>query len=560
MNRIALRISGMTCEHCARTVEKALRQVAGVESAEISYPQREARIETSLRLSTDKLIQAVQAAGYGAQLMDAGQGPATAKITEAASTPASSSSSEAQPHLIIIGSGSGAFAAAIRATEMGARVTMIERGTIGGTCVNIGCVPSKTLIQAADIRHHAAHHPFDGMPTHADPVDLPPLMAQKDALVEQLRQAKYADILAQNLDINFIKGSARFVDAHTLQISRPDGTEKTISGDRILIATGARPAIPSIPGLADTPYWTSTTALEAQQLPKTLLVLGGGIVAVELAQAFARLGSQVTIIARSTLLSGEDPELGSALADYFQAEGIRILSHSQAEQVHHGGHGFTLTLTSGEQLQGEALLVATGRRPNTDELNLAATGLETSTTGSIPVNEHLQTKVAHIYAAGDVTDLPQFVYVAAAAGTRAANNALGGAPESLNLSTMPAVVFTDPQVATVGLSETQARGQGIKVISRVLPLDAVPRALANRDTRGFIKLVARAEDQVLIGAQVLAPNGGEVIQTAVLAIHAGMTVTALGKMLFPYLTMVEGLKLAAQTFSKDVKQLSCCAG
>lgn len=467
---------------------------------------------------------------------------------------------ETQQHLVIIGSGSGAFAAAIRATEMGARVTMIERGTIGGTCVNIGCVPSKTLIQAAEIRHHAAHHPFEGMPTHTDPVDLPPLMAQKDALVEQLRQAKYADILAQNPDISFIKGSARFLDGHTVAVIRPDGAEKTLRADRFLIATGARPAIPAIPGLADTPYWTSTTALEAQQLPKELLVLGGGIVAVELAQAFARLGSQVTIIARSTLLSGEDPELGAALVEYFQAEGIRVLSHNQAENISHDGQRFTLMLTSGEQLQGEALLVATGRRANTEDLGLETAGVRTSSTGSIPVNEHLQTNVAHIYAAGDVTDQPQFVYVAAAAGSRAANNALGGAPDSLDLSTMPAVVFTDPQVATVGLSETQARAQSIEVISRVLPLDAVPRALANRDTRGFIKLVARAEDQVLIGAQVLAPNGGEVIQTAVLSIHAGMTVTALGKMLFPYLTMVEGLKLAAQTFSKDVKQLSCCAG
>lgn len=475
------------------------------------------------------------------------------------STPAKPANSQTQQHLVIIGSGSGAFAAAIRATEMGARVTMIERGTIGGTCVNIGCVPSKTLIHAADIRYQAGHHHFAGMPTHAEPVDLPPLMAQKDELVTQLRQAKYADILAQNPDINFIKGSARFVDAHTLQVSH-DGTEKTLRADRFLIATGARPAIPSIPGLAGTPYWTSTEALEAQQLPKELLVLGGGIVAVELAQAFARLGSLVTIIARSTLLSDEDPELGAALADYFHAEGIRVLSHSQAERVAHDGQRFTLTLTDGEALRGEALLVATGCRANTEDLNLEAAGLQTSSTGSIPVNEHLQTKVAHIYAAGDVTDQPQFVYVAAAAGTRAANNALGGAPESLDLSTMPAVVFTDPQVATVGLSETQARAQGIEVISRVLPLDAVPRALANRDTRGFIKLVARAEDQVLIGAQVLAPNGGEVIQTAVMAIHAGMTVTTLGKMLFPYLTMVEGLKLAAQTFSKDVKQLSCCAG
>ena len=272
MNLIALRISGMTCEHCARTVEKALRQVAGVQSAEVSYPRREARIETSVGLSTDKLIQAVQAAGYGAQPMKAGQGPAPAETTEAARTPAKPAENEAQQHLVIIGSGSGAFAAAIRATEMGARVTMIERSTIGGTCVNIGCVPSKTLIHAADILYQAGHHPFAGMPTHAGPVDLPSLMAQKDALVDQLRQAKYADILVQNSDINFIQGSARFVDAHTVQISSPDGTEKTVRGDHFLIATGAHPAIPSIWGLAGTPYWTSTEALEAPTPPDIVTI------------------------------------------------------------------------------------------------------------------------------------------------------------------------------------------------------------------------------------------------------------------------------------------------
>lgn len=557
---IALRIEGMTCEHCARTIEKALRQVEGVQSVEVSYPRREARIDTAVDVGTERLIQAVQSAGYGVQPLAAGQGRAPAETIVAAKTPVSPGSSQAQLHLVIIGAGSGAFAAAIRATEMGARVTMIERGTIGGTCVNIGCVPSKTLIQAADIRYHAGRHPFDGIQTHAGSVDLPSLMAQKDVLIEQLRQAKYADILSQNPDIGYISGSARFLDEYTVEISRPDGAQRIVRGDRFLIATGTRPAIPKIPGLEGTPYWTSTTALQTRQLPKTLLVLGGGIVAVELAQAFARLGSQVTIIARSTLLSGEDPELGAALADYFEAESIRVLRHSQAEQVEHDGRQFALTLTNGAQLQADALLVATGRRANTEDLDLEAAGVQTGNTGSIQVNAQLQTNVAHIYAAGDVTDQPQFVYVAAAAGVRAANNALGGVPETLELSLMPAVVFTDPQVATVGLSEPQARAQGIEVVSRLLPLDAVPRALANRDTRGFIKLVARTADQALIGVQVLAPHGGELIQTAVLAIQAQMTVTALGKMLFPYLTMVEGLKLAAQSFSKDIKQLSCCAG
>jgi mercuric reductase len=343
-----------------------------------------------------------------------------------------------------------------------------------------------------------------------------------------------------------------------LVVTRTDGSEKTLTADRILIATGARPAIPDIPGLEDTPYWTSTEALVADRIPEHLVVIGGSVVALELAQAFLRLGSKVTIMARSTLLSKEDPAIGDALVSVFEAEGARVLLHTLPESVVHDGQAFVLSSKAGE-IRADRLLVATGRQPNTDRLDLDKAGVKIKRNGAIVIDDHMRTSAEHIYAAGDCTDQPQYVYVAAAAGTRAAINMTAG-DTRLDLSAMPAVVFTDPQVATVGLNEQQALDQGLDVESRTLDLENVPRALANFDTRGFIKLVAERDSGRILGCQVLAAEGGEIIQSAALAIRNRMTVQDLADQLFPYLTMVEGLKLCAQIFTRDVKQLSCCAG
>jgi mercuric reductase len=310
--------------------------------------------------------------------------------------------------------------------------------------------------------------------------------------------------------------------------------------------------------LADTPYWTSTDALASDHIPQRLAVIGSSVVAVELAQAYARLGSAVTILARSTLFFREDPAIGAAIEEAFGAEGLTVLTHTQATQVSYEGGEFLLVTNRG-QVRADRLLVATGRTPNTGDLNLETIGITRDARGAIIVDDHLRTSAPNVFAAGDCTDRPQFVYVAAAAGTRAAINMMGG-EAILDLATMPAVVFTDPQVATVGLSEADAHGRNVETDSRTVPLDVVPRALVNFETRGFIKLVAEAGSGRLLGVQVVAPHAGEIIQTAALAIRAGMTVHDLADQLFPYLTMVEGLKLAAQTFTKDVRQLSCCAG
>ncbi|GMQ89949.1 MAG: mercury(II) reductase [Gammaproteobacteria bacterium] len=545
MTTLSLRITGMTCDRCAQTLEQRLNILPGVE-ARVSYDDGIAQVETRDGATLAHLLGAVQEKGYDASLLEgdadrprAGRGEERLKVA-------------------IIGSGSGAFAGAIRAAEEGALVTMVEAGTIGGTCVNVGCVPSKIMIRGAHVAHMQSAHPFDGIERRVPAIDRVALVAQQQARVGELRYAKYEQIVENNPNIELVRGVARFEDKNRILISHHDGGEQRLHADRILIATGARPSVPDIPGLADVPYWTSTEALVAEQLPRHLLVIGGAVVAAELAQAFRRLGSEVTVLARSALLSKYDPALGAGLQEIFEQEGIRVLTHTLPTAVRHENGQYILDTPAGE-ICGDRLLVATGRHPNTDTLQLENAGVKTGARGAIVIDEHLRTSAEHIYAAGDCTDQPQFVYVAAAAGTRAAVNMLGG-DARLDLSAMPEVIFTDPQLAIVGLTEAQAKQQGLTVDSRMLTLDNVPRALANFDTRGFIKLVAETESGRLLGAQVLAAEGGEVIQTAALALRNRMTIQDLAGQLFPYLTMVEGLKLCAQTFTKDIKQLSCCAG
>ena len=462
-------------------------------------------------------------------------------------------------HIAIIGTGSGAFAAAIKAVDEGATVTLIERNeVIGGSCVNIGCVPSKIMIRAAHLAQHQRVNPFDGLANHEPVIDRQKLQIQQVARVEELRGAKYESILESNPSIKLIKGSAIFINDHTLSIKKADGSEKQLEADRILIATGASSSIPSITGLKGTPFWTSTEALFAEQLPSSLLVIGSSVIAAEIAQAYQRLGVKVTLLARNRLLFKEEPLLGEQLTVALEAEGMTILNQTQMNKVSFKENQFSVETNHGV-FKGEKLLVATGRSPNTDLLNLEVAGVKVQKNGAIIVDNHMQTSVQHIYAAGDCSNQPQFVYVAAAAGTRAAINMTGG-NAALDLSAMPAVIFTDPQVATVGLTQEQAHRAHIETDSRTLQLENIPRALANFDTQGFIKIVAESRTGRLIGVQILAPEAGEMIQTAVMALHNKMTVEQLAGQLFPYLTMVEGLKLCAQTFNKDVSQLSCCAG
>lgn len=544
MTTITLSVSGMTCDHCAQTAEAALNALDGVD-ARVCFDARQATITAKDDVPVGRLLRALERKGYEGTVLDDDGNPLTGGGRGL--------------HIAIVGTGSGAFAAALKAVEEGATVTMIERGdVIGGTCVNVGCVPSKIMIRSAHLAQQQRQHPFDGLEKHAPAIDRRALLAQQVARVDELRDAKYESILAGNESITLLRGNASFQDAKTLLVTRADGSAQRVSADRILIAAGSAPAVPNIPGLADVPYWTSTEALFADTVPKHLVVIGSSVVAVEIAQAYRRLGSAVTILARTKLLSQEDPALGDELAKAFEAEGMRVLIKTSASRIDFGDGRYTIRI-DGETLTSDALLIASGRPPNTRDLNLSAAGVETSANGAIVVDDHMRTSAPNIYAAGDCTTQPQFVYVAAAAGTRAGINMTGG-DATLDLSAMPAVIFTDPQVATVGLAEAEAEKAGINTESRTLDLENIPRALANFETRGFVKLVIDADSDRLIGAQILAAEAGEMIQAAALAIRNRMTVQELADQLFPYLTMVEGLKLCAQTFFKDVKQLSCCAG
>jgi mercuric reductase len=462
------------------------------------------------------------------------------------------------PDLVVIGAGSAGFSAAIRGAELGAKVALVGHGTIGGTCVNIGCVPSKTLIRAAEALHHPrSASRFAGITGTATLTDWQALMAQKDELVSGLRAAKYENLLPQYDQIRYVEGAARFADDN-VQVAN-----ETFPAERVVIATGAGPAVPDIPGLAGVPWLTSTTALSLERLPRSLLVIGGGVIGCELGQMFARFGVQVTIVCRSRLLPGHDVEIGAALTGYLRAEGIEIRCGLGYESIRRAEQGIALRTYADGQMQeltAEQALVATGRAPNTGGLGLETADVATDARGAVVVDEHQQTTRVGIYAAGDVTGRDEYVYMAAYGAKLAAENALEGNTRRYDSRAMPEVVFTDPQVASVGLTETKARREGYHVQAMTVALDQLPRALAARDTRGLIKLVAEAKTGLLLGAHILAPEGSDSVQAAVLAIKHRLTVKDLTETLFPYLTTVEGIKLAALSFGRDIALLSCCAG
>ncbi len=466
--------------------------------------------------------------------------------------------------LAVIGSGGAAFAAAIAAQRAGKRVLMIERHTIGGTCVNTGCVPSKALLAAAEARHVALNQRFPGITTSAGPVDFPALIAGKRGLVEALRAEKYTD-LAEEYGWQILRGEARFVEGLALEVTLAEGGTRRVEAAHYLVATGSVPWAPPIDGLAEVGYLTSTTAMELDALPESLLVVGGNAIGLEQAQLFARLGTSVTVIeAQDRLAPFEEPEISQTIEAVFADEGVTVHTGAELARVRRRDGQVVATVRhrdGGEiELSAEQLLVATGRRPATAGLNLEAVQVKVGSRGEVVVDEYLRTTNPRIWAAGDVTGHPQYVYVAAAHGTLAADNALNDAQRVLDYTALPRVTFTSPAIASVGITEAQALEAGLRCECRVLPLEYVPRALVNRDTRGLVKLVADAESGRLLGGHVIAESAGEVIAVAGYALANRMDVAQVAEMWCPYLTMAEGLKLAAQTFTRDVTKLSCCAG
>lgn len=545
--RFRMAVDGMTCDACNDHVRNALEE-AGAREVEANWRRREATFAAPEDTDAEALLRAVREAGYR---------PRVVERLEMSPPSPRSSPADADYDLVILGAGSAAFAAAIRARDEGARVAMLEAGTIGGTCVNVGCVPSKAVLRAAEIQYQAGHHGFAGISTSAQTPDLGALVAQKDELVAALRREKYEDLVGE-YGWDFLTGQAGFIDGETV---RANG--RLIRAGAFLVATGASPSAPPIPGLDETGYLTSTTALDLTELPRRLVVIGSNAIGLELGQYFLHLGSHVTFFdVLDRIAPFEEPEVSEALTGILRDQGAEVYAPAQITGVtRQGAERVVRATVNGEtiEVRADEVLVATGRRPNTDAIGVEAAGVELDRRGAVVVDEHLRTSNPRVFAAGDCTPAPQFVYVSAYEGALAADNALNGATRAVDLSALPRVTFTSLQIASAGLTEQQAREAGYAVKSSVLPLTAVPRALVNRETRGLIKLVADEGTDELLGASVLAEAAGEVIQAAVLAIKYRITTAEIAGTFHPYLTMAEGLKLAAQTFTRDVAKLSCCA-
>lgn len=631
--KLDLALEGITCLDCAHRLEEALRAVPGVQRAEVCYPTRLGSVTGSDSLAVEDLLRAVEQAGYQAQIVGDGA-PAAARPAAAATAgepavPRVPAGGEARHDydLVIVGTGGAGMAAAIRASELGARAALVEGNhVVGGTCVNVGCIPSKNLIEAA-AHYHSARKGFPGILAAEPELAWKEVLEQKRQIVERLRQEKYLNVLEAYEGVSLLRGRAELLGGPRVRVG-----EREVKARKVVLATGTRPAMPPIPGLDAMSALDSTTAMQLEALPASMIVIGGGAIGLELAQAFARFGVRVVVLeAMERILPAEDAEVSEALRKALEAEGIEIhtsvrvtgisegvtrntsersisndsrdvsrddsqrsirdgsqpssddsqpgisddarrrIGNDSQREVGEGstaGIGYEVLLEERggrRAIHAEQLLVATGRRPNTEQLGLEAVGAETDPKGFIKVDASLRTSAPDVFAAGDVTGAPGFVYIAALQGRVAAEAALGGigtgaaVPVDLTAMVIPRVTFTDPQVAAVGLTEREAWQAGFVPEVASLPVELVPRAVASHRRSGRIKLVAEAGTSRLLGAHMLAPHAGDVIGEAVLAVRFGLTTSDLVSTLHPYLTWGEGLKLAAQAFTTDVAKLSCCA-
>ena len=451
--------------------------------------------------------------------------------------------------LVVVGTGGAAMSAGIHARSQGRSVVLVERGVVGGTCLNVGCVPSKTLLAASGQREHALHSPFSGVPTSSGPIDLASVVAQKDRLVGAMRQAKYVDVAAAH-GFEIRTGQATFAGPELLLVDR-----EPLPAAAYLIATGSVPAIPDLPGLDRVDYLTSTSAMELTAVPETLLVVGGGYVGMEQAQLFAGLGARVTLVGR--LAPHTEPEMAAVMRDAFARSGITIVEERAVSVSQVPTGQVTVTTGAGTSLTAGRLLVATGRTARTDGLGLAEAGIKVDARGFVMVDEAQRTSNPRVWAAGDVSGVPQYVYVAAATGRVAAANALGG-DSRVDWTALPQVTFTRPQIGAAGMTEQQALDAGHDCDCRVLGASDIPRSLANQDPLGALKIVADARTGRVLGVHAALEGAGDVMLAATYAITNGMTVDDLADTWAPYLTMSEALRICAGLFRSD-KPTSCCA-
>ncbi len=446
--------------------------------------------------------------------------------------------------LIVIGAGQGGGPLAGTVAEDGHDVALLERKHVGGTCVNRGCTPTKTMIASARVAHLARRAEDYGVETGDVSVDLETVRQRKRDIVESFRSGSRRSIEAKDT-LDLIEGDGRFVDANTIEVALDDGEARTLTADRIAINTGARPVIAPIDGIDAVDHLTSTSIMELGAVPEHLLILGGGYIGLEFGQMFRRFGADVTIVDRDEhILGREDTDVAEALQDILREDGIRILNETSMTAVEEAGGTITAHLNGDEapaQITGDELLVAAGRRPNTDTLNLGAAGVETTERGYVQVDDRLATTADGIYAIGDVTGGPAFTHVSYDDYRLLCDNWLHDGDRTTDDRLISYTLFTDPQLGRVGLTEEQARARDLDVTVAQMPMTHVARALEVDETRGLMKAVIDSETNQLLGAAILGIEGGEVMSVLQTAMMGNLPVDRLQSAPFAHPTLAESL-------------------
>lgn len=466
---------------------------------------------------------------------------------------------ENQYDLIIIGGGAGAFAAAIKANELGAKTLMVNKGLpLGGTCVNVGCVPSKTLLWAGEVMHQAKHHGIPGIDIEVKNFDFATVVQHELDLVAKLRDERYQKVLSQLENVTHLEGRATFVSPNEIEVDEQKYTAK-----KFIIATGSTATIPPIEKIQEVGYITHIEALKLKEQPKELIVVGAGPVGLEFAQMYARFGSKVTILHRgASIFSPGEEELTTRLAEILTREGITIKTSVQVKSARKNGDKKILTYIvdkKEEETIADEILLAVGKTPNTQDLNLNKAGIEVDEKQAVKVNEHFQTSQAHIFAVGDVTNAPlRLEPTAGREGTLASENALKGAQNSIDYNAVPWTIFTDPQLAGVGFTEEEQMKRFGICMCKTVAFKDVPKALIMNRTEGLIKMAIHPETKQIMGVHILAPNAGELIAEAMVLIKNKNTIDDVVNSLPMFPTLSESIKIAALSFTSDIKKLSCC--
>jgi mercuric reductase len=460
---------------------------------------------------------------------------------------------ETRYDLIILGGGAAAFAAALKAAEIDAKVAMIERGTIGGTCVNVGCIPSKNLLGIGELIHDCLNKKLDEQSFQSMKFDFRKIIQDKDDLVLKLRNQKYADVLKSMPNTEFIQGNAKFRSRNEIEVNG-----KILKAKNILIATGSSAAVPQINGIDKVDYLTNVESLSLEEKPDSMIIIGGRTLGLEFAQMYSRFGTKITLLQRSDrIMPEEEPEISDAMKSYLEEEGMEIHTGVKIQSVRNDGEEKVVS-TSESEFRAEKLLMATGRKPNTADLALENAGVLTSESGAVVVDDEMRTNVSNIFAAGDVIGEPMLETVAAKEGSIAASNALFGTHKKIDLSVVPHAIFTSPQVASVGMTEKESTEKYGSCSCKTLLMADVPKAAVVNKTKGLIKMVVEPQTHRIIGVHILSDLAADIIHEAVLAVKYNLTIDDIIDTVHVFPTMSESIKLVATSFKKNVKQLSCC--